>query len=166
MCYGELRCRWLRMNAHPYEYIYLTVGEGPAFFVGWLLICQKLTALSAIARATSSNFDALLNYWIFNMTRAHIGAITSNPCSTYPDLVAPLILILVCTFTAVGFRQHKIVLLVSNGALLLLLLFTAVVGLFHVNFSYWNNKDYFFQNGVVGVGFHLRPSNIPVLDEK
>ena len=155
MCYGELRCRWLRMNAHSYEYIYLTIGEAPAFLVGWLLICQKLTAISAIARAISSNFDALLNYRIFNMTRIHIGAITSEPCSTYPDLVAPFILILLCTVITVGFRPHRLVRLISNCAILLLLLFTTVVGLFHIDFSHWSNTDDFFQNGVAGVCFNV-----------
>ena len=143
------------MNAHPYEYVYLTVGEAPAFLVGWLLICQKLTAVSAVARATSSNFDALLNYKIFNMTRVHIGKIASEPCSTYPDLVAPFILILVCTVITVGFRPHKLVRLISNGAILLLMLFTTIVGLFHIDFSLWSNTSVFFQNGAAGVGYQF-----------
>lgn len=147
------------MNAHPYEYIYLTVGEAPAFLVGWLLICQKLTAVSAIARATSSNFDALLNYRIFNMTRVHIGTIASDPYSTYPDLVAPFILIMVCTVITVGFKPHKLVHLISNGAILLLFLFTTVVGLFHVNFSHWSNTEHFFQNGAAGVSIQIFKTN-------
>ncbi len=151
MCYGELRCRWMRMNAHPYEYVYLTVGEAPAFLVGWLHLCQKLAAVSAVARATSSNFDAILNYRIFNMTREHIGTIALSSCASYPDLVAPFLLLMACTLISVGYRPPRLARSVSNSLIVLLLLFTTVVGLFHLNFSYWGDKDHFFQNGAAGV---------------
>ncbi len=143
------------MNAHPYEYLYLTVGEAPAFFVGWLLVCQKLAAIAAIARATSSNFDAVLNYRIFNTTRESIGTFTLGNRATYPDLVAPFLLMIVCTVVTVGYRPQKLVRLISNCVMLLLLLFSTVVGLFHIDFSHWSNKDTFFLNGSAGVTLFL-----------
>ena len=152
-CYAELRCRWPRMNADAYEYIYLTVGEAPGFAAGWLLLLQKLTLASAVARSTSSNFDAILNYRIFNMTRTHIGAISSST-GTYPDLVAPFILIMICTLITVGYRPPKLCVLVCNAGVILIAIFTLIVALFHFQFSYWSN-NLFFQNGAHGVSCNI-----------
>lgn len=56
-----------------YVYSYVTVGEFPAFVIGWNMILEYIIGSAACARALSACFDILSDGAVSNITDAWAG---------------------------------------------------------------------------------------------
>ena len=158
ICYGELRARWPRVNGSPYEYVYLSIGEGVAFVVGWLCLLQDMAMVAAASRASSHNLDLLLNQRLHNLTLEYIGCVdTLNSC---PDFVGGVLVVVVGVIVALGLRgRQKLVTFVTSCLVLLVVVFSLIVGLFHLKFELWRNPVNFFPTSYPGVSVFDVKSN-------
>lgn len=62
LCYAEF-ASMIPVSGSVYSYSYVTMGEFPAWFVGWILILEYLFACSSVAAGWSEYMLSLLNEW-------------------------------------------------------------------------------------------------------
>ncbi|MDR1666954.1 MAG: amino acid permease [Bacteroidales bacterium] len=105
LCYAELAAM-IPVSGSVYSYSYVTMGEFPAWFIGWDLILEYLFACSAVAVAWSGYMESLFQGWgialphsIAQSTFAHTeegwhltGSIINFPAVFIVSLVATLLL--------------------------------------------------------------------------
>lgn len=133
--YAEFASR-IPTNGGAYSYIYTTLGELPAWLVGWYIIMEFLTAVSSVASGWGSYLKGLLaNYGII-LPKALSGTFAPSQ-GHYIDLMPVLVLVAV---TGLVLLNSKFALR-FNG-FLVLLKFSALalfigLGLFHLNPDNW-----------------------------
>ncbi|MBJ8326360.1 APC family permease [Streptococcus pacificus] len=125
-------------NGGAYSYIYRTMGEFPAWIVGWYVIMEFLTAISGVASGWGGYFKGLLFSYGLKLPAALNG--TFDPSKGhYFDLFPILVVILV---TGIVLLKSKFVFKLNNILVLLkfsaLILFIAI-GLFHIDVNNWSN---------------------------
>ncbi len=135
--YAEFASR-IPSNGGAYSYVYATLGEFPAWLVGWYIIMEFLTAVSSVAVGWGSYLKGLLaNYGLYLPTALNG---TFNPKNgTYIDLL-PIMVMLVVTGivlmnskTALRFNSFLVILKFSALALFIF------VGLFFIDSHNWAN---------------------------
>lgn len=62
LCYAEF-ASMIPVSGSVYSYSYATMGEFPAWFVGWILVLEYLFACSSVAVGWSEYMLSLLNGW-------------------------------------------------------------------------------------------------------
>ncbi|WNZ88417.1 amino acid permease [Streptococcus iniae] len=135
--YAEFASR-IPANGGAYSYVYATLGEFPAWIVGWYIIMEFLTAISSVAVGWGSYLKGLLANYGLTIPSALNG--TFNPkAGTYIDILPVLVMIAVTSIVLMNSRKA-----LRFNSLLVLLKFSAlalfiIVGLFHINPSNWNN---------------------------
>ena len=149
LCFAEFRSRWPLVTGNAYEYTYLSIGEVVAVLVGWSSLLQFGALVSASARAISQNVDYLLENRILNKTSSAIGYI--ELFQSYPDFLAGGVVLVAMAAVVCGYKPHKLTSIVSNVALVLVVLFVLIVGIFHLHFDLWANTLDFFPFGFEGV---------------
>lgn len=162
-CYAEYRARWPRVAGSPYEYTYLSIGEGVAFLLGVIHFLQVVTMAATGGRAASQSLDLMLNNRILNKTRQHLGAI--DAFHSTPDLIGGAFVLIVTVAVATGVQRHqqKVVTFFANSISILLILFCAIVGLFHMRFDLWHSPKDFFPRGYAGVSWRFLSLNSRIM---
>lgn len=56
-----------------YTYVYVLLGEMPAFLAGWSILLEYVLSISTVARGWSSSLNALTGGAIGNWTTEHVG---------------------------------------------------------------------------------------------
>lgn len=127
----------IKGNGGAYSYIYETLGEFPAWLVGWYIIMEFMTAVSSVAVGWSGYFKGLLANFGIVFPNAINGTFNLSK-GQYIDLLPIIIIFLVM---GVVLLNSKSVLMFNS--LLVILKFSAlalfiVVGLFFIKPDNWS----------------------------
>lgn len=140
LAYADFGVRYPRSGS-AYSYIYYSLGEFWAFFVGWNVILENVLVTSAVARACSSYVDSLTGYAIFNATERVTGRIPGGFWSETPDFLAFLILAGFVVFMTFGVKATSGL----NNFLvclnLVIIAIVVVVGGIYADFDNWKYKE-------------------------
>lgn len=83
-------------SGSAYIYIYVTIGEFLAFFIGWNVILEYIIGTSAGASALSQYIDALSDFQISKAMRAAM-PMNLPGIAPYPDFLAfGMLLLIIC----------------------------------------------------------------------
>ncbi|MFB4295022.1 amino acid permease [Actinomadura sp. NTSP31] len=146
LCYGELAAM-VPVSGSAYTYTYATVGELPAFLVGWNLLLEFVVAGAAVAIGWSGMFRALLDS-LFGASLPD--AISAGPSAGgVVDLPAVLIVAVVVAVLAGEVRLTARLTTVLVAVTLGVLLTVVVVGGAHVDPGNWTPFAPFGAHGVV-----------------
>lgn len=120
-----------------YGYIYATLGEFPAWLVGWFIIMEFLTAVSSVASGWGGYFKGLLSNYGIQIPNALNGTLDISK-GHYIDLLPVLVMILVSGIVFIN--SHKAL---KFNNILVVLKFSALIlfigiGLFFIDFSNYN----------------------------
>lgn len=134
--YAEFASR-IPSNGGAYSYVYATLGEFPAWIVGWYIIMEFLTAVSSVAVGWGSYLKGLLANYGLALPNALNG--TFNPKNgTYIDLLPVLVMIFVTSIVLMNskaaLRFNSFLVLLKFSALALFI----IVGLFFINGHNWS----------------------------
>ncbi len=143
LCYAEF-ASMIPVSGSVYSYSYTTMGEGPAWFIGWILVLEYLFACSSVSVGWSGYMVSLLNEWgvylppnLINATFDHLpsgewiatGSIINFPAVFIVGIVSALLL--------GGIKQsaliNNIIVVIKVGVILLFIGF----GLSYVDTSNW-----------------------------
>ncbi|KAH7960888.1 hypothetical protein HPB49_024209 [Dermacentor silvarum] len=159
LCYAEFGSRVPRAGS-AYVYSYVTVGEFMAFVIGWNLILEYIIGTASVARGYSGYLDSLLNHTIETHMRQWM-PISISWLSSYPDLFALGITLLLAIMLAIGVKESTRFNNVFTGLNLLVVLYVVIAGSFAANIANWqikpsdvpsgHGKGGFFPYGVGGV---------------
>lgn len=135
--YAEFASR-IPANGGAYSYVYATLGEFPAWIVGWYIIMEFLTAISSVAVGWGSYLKGLLANYGLQLPNALNGTFDPQK-GTYVDLLPVLVMLLV---TAIVLMNSKAAL--RFNSFLVLLKFSAlalfvIVGLFFIDAANWSH---------------------------
>ena len=121
-----------------YSYLYVILGEFPAWIAGWLTIMEFMTAVSGVASGWAAYFKGLLSNYGISLPQALNG--TFNPAQgSYIDLLPILVILLVTSLvllnskTALRFNSILVVLKFSALALFIL------VGIWYIKPENWSD---------------------------
>lgn len=133
--YAEFASR-IPANGGAYSYVYATLGEFPAWIVGWYIIMEFLTAISSVAVGWGSYLKGLLVSFNLHMPTALNGTFDPHR-GTYVDFLPMLVMLAV---TAIVLMNSKTAL--RFNSLLVILKFSAlalfiIVGLFFIDAKNW-----------------------------
>ena len=160
--------QWRLLQAGgPYEYVYRTGSEALAFLVGWSLVLHHAAFSALGSRAVGETFDALLDGRLSNFTAARLagggggGQVRVDLVALVSALVAMLLVAATgcrlrlastasSSSTTGGGRRFWIVAGV-NFVVVSGVLFSFVVGLYHLHFDNWSTPERFFPSGFKGV---------------
>ncbi|MDR0713348.1 MAG: amino acid permease [Bacteroidales bacterium] len=161
LCYAELAAM-IPVSGSVYSYSYATMGEFPAWFIGWDLILEYLFACSTVSVAWSGYMQSLLEGWgialphsISQATFAHAedGWHLTGSIINFP---AVFIVCLVATMLLGGIRQsaaiNNIIVVIKVCVILLFIGF----GLSYIDTGNWSpyippNTGEFGQYGISGI---------------
>ncbi|MFC3932511.1 APC family permease [Streptococcus dentapri] len=135
--YAEFASR-LPANGGAYSYVYATLGEFPAWLVGWMIIMEFLTAISSVASGWGSYLKGLLASFGITLPKALSGTFDPNQ-GHYIDLLPVLVMVAV---TALVLLNSKSIL--RFNSFLVILKFSAlalfiIAGIFFINTDNWTN---------------------------
>lgn len=101
-CFTELASK-LHKTGSSYLYLYLTIGEFPAFVTGFSAMIMSCLSGGVNARAWSFYFDSLFSGAISNYTITHIAEWNVGaPVARYPDFVAVFVVLVVAIVVSLG----------------------------------------------------------------
>ncbi|WP_024804768.1 amino acid permease [Nocardia sp. BMG51109] len=145
LCYSEL-ASMTPVSGSAYTYTYSTMGEVPAFLVGWNLLLEYAVAAGAVAIGWSGLFTAALDS-LFGVTLPE--AITAGPGSggiiNLPAVLVVAALVAVLVFEVkVAATVVKILVALTIGVLVLVV----AVGAPHLDAGNWAPFAPFGVNGV------------------
>jgi len=103
LCYAEFGARVPKAGS-AYVYSYVTVGELPAFVVGWNLVLEYVIGTASVARGYSGYLDSLMNNTLKNTFSAAM-PININFLADYPDWTAFSITLLLTLVLGVGVQE-------------------------------------------------------------
>ncbi len=150
LCYAEL-ASMIPAAGSAYAYTYTTMGEFPAWLIGWFLVLEYTVASAAVASGWSGYFAKILNSFGLDLPTA----ITHSPWDATPglfNLPAALISLLVTVLLVIGVRESAR----TNAALVALkitvLVLFVIVALPHVKPGNWEPFLPFGFGGVLAGG--------------
>ena len=131
--------------------MYRTGSEAVAFLGGWLFILHHCCCSALASRAVSQNIDMVLSKRISNLTITEFGRIPY--LDSHLDLIALLFTLVNMVIIAANLQLpgKKMLTISSNSIVLGLIVFAFVVGLYDIQFRFWDNVDKFFPHGASGV---------------
>ncbi|WP_067836911.1 amino acid permease [Nocardia lijiangensis] len=147
LCYSELAAM-VPVSGSAYTYTYATLGEGPAFLVGWNLLLEFVIAGAAVAIGWSGTTVSALDS-MFGITLPH--AITAGPGEggvvNLPAvlIIAAIVAVLVGEVTLTA-RITKALVAVTIGVLVLVI----AVGAPHIDPGNWVPFAPFGWGGILG----------------
>ncbi|KAL5109654.1 Cationic amino acid transporter 2 [Taenia crassiceps] len=104
--YAELSCRFPKAGS-TYTYVYVLLGELPAFLAGWSILLEYVLSISTVARGWSSSLNALTGGAIGNWTTENVGRL-DKPNGFFAeelDFVATGLVIVVVITTCFGMEK-------------------------------------------------------------
>ena len=152
LCYAEFGARVPKAGS-AYSFTYYTMGEFPAFFVGWNILLETIIGAASVAKAWSGSLDALFGGAIKNGTITYVGSFENEWLSSYPDFMAVACIILWCIFVALGAKISSVFINILTIINIILLTLIVVLGIYFGNTSNWSNpsKGGFLPYGLSGV---------------
>lgn len=150
LCYAEFSSRVPRAGS-AYTYCYVTVGELPAFVIGWNLILEYLIGTASIARSWSGYLDSIIGGVYINALKSRFPSMTGS-FFAYPDFLAFFITLIAVTIIAIGVQKSSSTNIIFTTINLSVIIFIVVFGLFYVNVDNWLQPNGgFFPYGGGGV---------------
>ena len=150
LCYAEFSSRVPRAGS-AYTYCYVTVGELPAFVIGWNLILEYLIGTASIARSWSGYLDSIIGGVYINALKSRFPSMTGG-FFAYPDFLAFFITLIAVTIIAIGVQKSSSTNIIFTTINLSVIIFIIVFGLFYVNVDNWLEQNGgFFPYGGGGV---------------
>lgn len=129
LCYAEFAAM-VPESGSAYTYSYTTLGEIVAFIIGWDLMLEYLFAASTVSAGWSGYFQSFLAGFGLKLPAALSAAPGAVPgVTSYFNLPAFAIIVLITTLLAVGIKETKRVnnvMVVVKLLVVLLFIFTAV----------------------------------------
>ncbi|WP_328394164.1 amino acid permease [Nocardia sp. NBC_00416] len=147
LCYSELAAM-VPVSGSAYTYTYATLGETPAFLVGWNLLLEFVVAGSAIAIGWSGMFGATVES-LFGLSLPT--ALTAAPADGGIVNLPAILIIAVIVAVLVGevrltARVTKALVVLTIGVLLVIV----AVGIPHIQVGNWAPFAPFGTGGVIG----------------
>ncbi|MFQ6395417.1 APC family permease [Nocardia sp. KC 131] len=147
LCYSELAAM-VPVSGSAYTYTYATLGEGPAFLVGWNLLLEFVIAGAAVAIGWSGTLVSALDT-MFGITLP--SAITASPSEGGIVNLPAVLIIGVVVAVLVGevsltARITKVLVGVTIGVLVLVV----AIGTPHIDVANWTPFAPFGLGGIVG----------------
>uniref|UniRef100_A0A6B2L254 Cationic amino acid transporter C-terminal domain-containing protein n=1 Tax=Arcella intermedia TaxID=1963864 RepID=A0A6B2L254_9EUKA len=143
LCYAEFASA-VPLCGSAYTYTYITMGEFPAFLIGWALIGEYIFSAAAVARGCSS----YIQYFVQSLGGTFPPSLVYKWGFLDLDVVAGLLVILITFYLFFGIRIastiNSIFALLSLGIILFLIVF----GSTEVDVDNWAD---FVPNGVESV---------------
>ncbi|XP_012563396.2 cationic amino acid transporter 2 isoform X1 [Hydra vulgaris] len=136
LCYAEFAARVPKAGS-AYTYTYVTVGELPAFMVGWNLLLEYLIGAAAISRAWTAYVDSLTNSAISRGLMTGIATWKTPGISKYPDFLSLTMCLLASGFLAAGVRISSWISNITTFLNLVVIIFLIVVGLGYARPQNW-----------------------------
>ncbi|EHJ57156.1 amino acid permease [Streptococcus urinalis 2285-97] len=133
--YAEFASR-IPQNGGAYSYVYATLGEFPAWLVGWCIILEFITAVSSVAVGWGSYLKGILQQYNICLPNFLNGSFNIEK-GTYIDLLPMLVMVFVIFIvmrnakTALRFNSLLVILKFSALALFI------IVGIFHIKITNW-----------------------------
>lgn len=144
LCYAEF-ASMVPVAGSAYTYAYATLGELPAWIIGWDLILEYSVASATVAHGWSKYFQDFLG--IFGVSLPHVlstAPIDYNPAlghivstGAWIDLPAIIIAVVITTILVIGIRESAGLNAVLVGVKVMIVLFVIAVGAFYVNPANW-----------------------------
>jgi basic amino acid/polyamine antiporter, APA family len=157
LCYAEF-ASMAPVAGSAYTYAYATLGELPAWIIGWDLILEYAVASMTVAHGWSKNFQDLLT--AFGISLPH--ALSTSPFDYDPmlgrivstgavlDLPGIVIAAIVTWVLVIGIKESAGFNTTMVGIKLAAVLFVIAMGVFYVNPANWHP---FAPFGLAGVSF-------------
>ncbi|CAH1789903.1 unnamed protein product [Owenia fusiformis] len=151
VCLAEIAARVHRAGS-AYVYTYVTLGEFPAFLLGWGQVVGSVCGGALTSKTWSGYLDALLGNRIRTFTEERIGNWTSvgEPVAEMPDLIAPCVVIILCIVVSLGAKLGATVNAILAGLNCTILMFVFIVGVIYGDIKNWTLED---KGGFLPFGF-------------
>ncbi|CAL1290828.1 unnamed protein product [Larinioides sclopetarius] len=150
LCYSEVVTRFPK-GGSAYSYVYATVGELFAFFVGWGMILEYSVGTALAAKACSQYLDVVLDGKLSHLLQQHIGHMNVRGLDTFLDFPSIAVMLIACIIFIISFKalcSLNNVFVVIN---LLVISGTVVIGIFNMDSENWIAGLGFFPGGVAGI---------------
>ncbi len=148
LCYIEFATRVPKAGS-AYVYTYLTIGEFPAFVIGWNLLFEYSIGAAVVARAFSVYVDSLIGGVIANATTKAIGELNIYGFGASIDFISFGIVILFTILLSTGVKNSSSFNNILTAFNLLIAATIVVAGLFFVKGENWSNFAPFGVHGVI-----------------
>jgi basic amino acid/polyamine antiporter, APA family len=163
MCYAEFAAM-VPVSGSAYSYTYATLGEGAAWFIGWMLILEYGVSASAVASSWTGYFVSLLGEFNIHLPPALIQAPLDEhlqPTGAIMNLPAVAIVMALTGICYVGIRESSTVNTAMVALKILLIVLVIFAGWQYVDTSLWTpfipeNKE----SGVYGWSGILRGASL------
>ncbi|MDR3127210.1 MAG: amino acid permease [Tannerellaceae bacterium] len=144
LCYAEFAAM-IPISGSVYSYCYVTMGELPAWFIGWDLVLEYLFACSSIAVGWSgymtnvlAEWGVVLPVWLTHSTFDHLADGSWVWTGSLFNFPAMAIIVLVSVFLIGGIRQsallNNIIVFIKVAVILLFTFF----GLSYIDSANWD----------------------------
>lgn len=154
MCYAEFGARVPKAGS-GYIYSYVTMGEFCALTIGWNLVLSYVVGTSSVAKAWSSNLDAMIGCKIRAWTVSHFPSMNSDFLETYPDVFAALIIIILAVLMCYGVQEVALVNKLFTFVNIGVIIFVSIAGMIKADINNWRLD----QNQVIEMALEYQNSN-------
>ena len=99
ICYSEFSTM-IPIAGSAYTYSYATLGELPAWIIGWALILEYAVAAATVSVSWAATFDSILTSFGIELPRA----LVASPFSPQPGKINLIAVLILCAVSAVLIR--------------------------------------------------------------
>lgn len=147
LCYAEFSSM-VPISGSAYTYTYLTIGEFPAWLIGWDLALEYLFAASTVSAGWSGYFQNLLEGlgWSLPPSLRAAPGVTEESLFNFP---AFFIILLITTLLALGIQASKRVNNIMVIIKISIILLFIIVGAFYVKPTNWTPYAPFGLQGIL-----------------
>lgn len=140
-CFTEL-CLRVQRTGSSYMFMYVSMGELPAFFMGWSIMLGCILGGATNGRAWSAYMDFLFDGAIGNFTKHHVALWDLGvPITNYPDFIAAGIVIVIMIVVAIGAQCSSKFNSIFAMLNICVLLFFIVFGFINADLSNWTSSQ-------------------------
>ncbi len=99
ICYSEFSTM-IPIAGSAYTYSYATLGELPAWIIGWALILEYAVAAATVSVSWAATFDSILTSFGIELPRA----LVASPFSAQPGKINLIAVLILCAVSAILIR--------------------------------------------------------------
>lgn len=137
ICYAELGSRVPRAGS-GYAYLYSTLGELPAFIMGWCLLMAYLVGTSSVASSLTLYLDEMSGGWIKdNLITCSLSFLPGAGFRDYLDIPSVIIIFLLGALLCTGVEEVSKVTNALLACNILTICLVVILCLFNVDTSKW-----------------------------